>query len=1278
MRIIDPVISSLYRFFGMKVQPPAEEDTDALKLLKIIWRHVCETMNLNEIQDILKGTQRSILSFFTQKKKERSILFVAAERGNTRFIAEVLRTYPDLMFDKNEDGLTIFHIAVLHRHQGIYNLLYEIGSANHYICLLTDEMDNNMLHLVGKSSKEMQTKMAGPSLLVQREILWFKEVEKMMPPYLKDVKNKNGQTAFELFSKENEHLVSKGLKWMNECMIVDTLIVAVAFGVFFTVPGGFRQDNGFPIFLHEISYLVFVISDGISLLLSAISLLVFLSIRTSRYGPRDLMDSLPSLLMIGLLGLVGSVAAMTVTFTASFFMLYRKGLIWLPILCASFAFLPAIVFVALQYPLLIDMYRSMFDSRYLFNPKKQENKDDYLEFGVPLYEASLKGDWETANLIFDKRPKLVSFGLSRQLGTALHVAATAEETELTIQFVRNLVNMMKPEELELLNQSSNTAFWIASATGNVEMAKIMMEKNCNLQNIRGADGLLPLARSASGGGKKIVKYLYDKSQKMIGDHWTEKDRAYVIENCVERDLFDLALQIVNDFPELELPVAATVSVFKALAGKPDAFATSEKNIVMRIMDPVISPVLRFFPMEVQSAAKEDTDALKLLKIIWEHVCKTMNLNEIKDKFKGPPSLLFVAAERGNTRFIAEVLRTYPDLMFDKNEDGLTIFHIAVLHRHQGIYNLLYKIGSANHYICLLTDKMDNNMLHSVGKSSKEMQTKMPGPSLLVQREILWFKEVEKMMPPYLKDAKNENGQTAFELFSQENEHLVSKGLKWMNECMIVDTLIVAIAFGVFFTVPGGFRQDNGFPIFLHKISYLVFVIADGISLLLSAISLLVFLSIRTSRYGPRDLMDSLPSKLMIGLLGLVGSVAAMMVTFTASFFMLYHKGLIWLPILCATFAFLPVIVFVALQYPLLVDMYRSMYDSRYLFNPKKRMLYSIEMLKFSVRLVVTLIPVSFFLLGIIDITVTGYPVDMKKETKTVPFAARRSIDLRRLRQQDREYQKQSGQQNLRRRKVEIYGNDGTGTGTEEGEVMTWKNRMKVACGVAEAGGCASETLKAELRSVFSQLCQDDMPMVRRAVASNLGKFAATAEAAHLKTDIMQIFEDLTQDDQDSVRLLAVEGCASLGKLLKPEDCVAHILPVIVNFSQMDVILKLYVMHGRIRGSLCIKRFPTPSWSSDSFVTSYLVLEPLWKTAYIRALADMHSSVTSSDGGKSDVIDEGSSTIMLDEVLDVLIQIWERVQGAKALRQLPKETKLQVMFLSTGSYAWIAESKSLAK
>ncbi|PWA87623.1 ankyrin repeat-containing domain-containing protein [Artemisia annua] len=177
----------------------------------------------------------------------------------------------------------------------------------------------------------------------------------------------------------------------------------------------------------------------------------------------------------------------------------------------------------------------MVINRSLFTPK---NRDDYLEFGVPLYEASLNGDWETAKLILDKRLELVRFGLCRQLGTALHIAVWTDETKLTLQFVTNLVNMMTAKELELQNNFSNTAFWIASAVGNVNLATVMLEKNPSLQHIRGVNGLLPLSISASGGKHETVKYLYDSSQKMTGNHWTGEDRETVLMECVKRELFD--------------------------------------------------------------------------------------------------------------------------------------------------------------------------------------------------------------------------------------------------------------------------------------------------------------------------------------------------------------------------------------------------------------------------------------------------------------------------------------------------------------------------------------------------------------------------------------------------------------------------------------------------------------------------------------------------------------------------------------------------------------------
>jgi serine/threonine-protein phosphatase 2A regulatory subunit A len=80
---------------------------------------------------------------------------------------------------------------------------------------------------------------------------------------------------------------------------------------------------------------------------------------------------------------------------------------------------------------------------------------------------------------------------------------------------------------------------------------------------------------------------------------------------------------------------------------------------------------------------------------------------------------------------------------------------------------------------------------------------------------------------------------------------------------------------------------------------------------------------------------------------------------------------------------------------------------------------------------------------------------------------------------------------------------------------------------------APDLLRAELRSVYNQLCHDDMPMVRRSAALNLGKFAATVEAMYLKSDIMSFFRELTQDGKCALSrgLRAIEGTSPAGLVL---------------------------------------------------------------------------------------------------------------------------------------------------
>ncbi|XP_009777137.1 vacuolar sorting protein 39 [Nicotiana tabacum] len=70
-----------------------------------------------------------------------------------------------------------------------------------------------------------------------------------------------------------------------------------------------------------------------------------------------------------------------------------------------------------------------------------------------------------------------------------------------------------------------------------------------------------------------------------------------------------------------------------------------------------------------------------------------------------------------------------------------------------------------------------------------------------------------------------------------------------------------------------------------------------------------------------------------------------------------------------------------------------------------------------------------------------------------------------------------------------------------------------------------------------------------------------------------------------------------------------------------------------------------------------------KIAEIEGAEDIRFSPSGTDSGRSDgdmedAAEEGDSTIMLDQVLDLLSRRWDRIHGAQALKLLPRDTKLQ--------------------
>nr|XP_043634203.1 uncharacterized protein LOC122605342 [Erigeron canadensis] len=495
--------------------------------------------------------------------------------------------------------------------------------------------------------------------------------------------------------------------------------------------------------------------------------------------------------------------------------------------------------------------------------------------------------------------------------------------------------------------------------------------------LRGQPDPIKQDNSASGRTVQVIQI-----QNLISEHLDKmlaisEDTIKGLSGSTKQDTKPVSGKEIDQAQQLQKLISAQlvsmhVATQKIIKGTPDSIALELEKVISGFFvklnentmdiskgtpDPLALELEKLISIQIvelngniqkiiSRISDKKNQAQRIQRAIYDHV---INMDKERKKIINKPAkdayskrVLFIAAETGNTNFLVELIRLYPDLIWKVNDNNQTIFHIAVKHRHEGIYNLLYEIGSMKDMITPLRDPNDNNMLHLVGTSDEDLED-ASGVALRMQRELLWFEEVKQMIPPSYRERKNKDGLKPHELFTTKHKDLVTQSGQWMkdtaSQCMVVAALIATIVFAAAFTIPGGYDGDSGLPMFQSKATLIVFVVADAISLFSSSASILIFLAILTSRYAERDFLESLPKKLMFGLATLFLSIATMTVVFAVSFFVLYHKGLLWIPILISAIAVIPVLLYVKLQYSLFIDVIRASYGSKYIFKPTKHVLY---------------------------------------------------------------------------------------------------------------------------------------------------------------------------------------------------------------------------------------------------------------------------------------------------------------------------------------------------
>lgn len=379
------------------MQPRIHSNRVLQWFVRVIWKVVIEQLiaipSVKKVYDIKLRHQHSfaLLHYICQlilRQKEKDIsefflknnlIYNATRRGVVEIIAVFLRYFPDLMEFYRNDDIALLHVAVKNRRENVFNLLMELSAPTASIVFEELKTGGNILHLAAKLAPSHQlNSVSGPALQMQRELQWFKEVEKLVPNMNKRLKQ-NGETPQEVFSEEHEELKGKGEKWMretsNSAMVVTTLIATIAFAAAITVPGGNDDKKGTPIFLKNDSFMVFAISDALALFSSVTSLIMFLAILTARYAEEDFLESLPRKMIIGLSSLFVAIAAMMISFGAALSILLGETLesIFLPLTLLSCV--PVALFGMLQLPLLIQMFQSTYGRSIFYRPGDHNYRD---------------------------------------------------------------------------------------------------------------------------------------------------------------------------------------------------------------------------------------------------------------------------------------------------------------------------------------------------------------------------------------------------------------------------------------------------------------------------------------------------------------------------------------------------------------------------------------------------------------------------------------------------------------------------------------------------------------------------------------------------------------------------------------------------------------------------------------------------------------------------------------------------------------------------------------
>ncbi|XP_021769506.1 ankyrin repeat-containing protein ITN1-like [Chenopodium quinoa] len=333
-----------------------------------------------------------------RKGDHQAPLHLAAKKGCIEIVKEILKKYPQAVDYLNNNQENLFHVAIKSRNDKIIDIVSERKLLRRGQLAAVDNKFNTIMHMVGykpsiiEGEALMDTTFKTPIGQLSDEIKLLEKLEGLCPKYLINHRNKDNLTARELFAKTNTGLRKDAKDYLKQtaehCTVVTVLIATVAFAAAYTVPGGPDERTGLPVLLGKPLFLVFTITDVLSLGFGLTAVVIFLTILTSQFRMKDFEKTLPQRLLLGLTLLFLSVSMMMVSLAATIILTINSKQHWTKIALYIVAFFPVIIFMLSYIPFyreLLCILNFCISKIGKTDPKPRlKHKPKYKDYDIPL------------------------------------------------------------------------------------------------------------------------------------------------------------------------------------------------------------------------------------------------------------------------------------------------------------------------------------------------------------------------------------------------------------------------------------------------------------------------------------------------------------------------------------------------------------------------------------------------------------------------------------------------------------------------------------------------------------------------------------------------------------------------------------------------------------------------------------------------------------------------------------------------------------------------------